>query len=46
MPRNQPNYNLRYIACFNSVYNGTESIAFLGPKIWELIPEEGKKRNL
>ena len=42
MPRNQPSYNLCHITCFkmplvNSVYNGTESIAFLGPKIWELI---------
>ena len=49
-PRNQPNYNLRHITCFkiplvNSVYNGTESIAFLGPKIWELIPEEVKQKE-
>ena len=37
-PRNQPNHNLRHIICFkmpqvNSVYNGTERIAFLDPKI-------------
>ena len=49
-PRNQPNYNLRHITCFkmplvNSVYNGTESIVFLGPKIWELIPEEVKQKE-
>ena len=29
----------------NSVYNRTESIAFLGPKIWELIPEEVKQKK-
>ena len=28
-----------------SVYNGTESIAFLGPKIWDLIPEEVKQKE-
>ena len=49
-PRNQPNYNLHYITCFkmsliNSVYNRTESIDFLGPKIWELIPEEMKQQE-
>ena len=49
-PRSQPNYNLRHITCFkmplvNSVYNGTEIIAFLGPKIWELIPEEVKQKK-
>ena len=47
-PRNQPNYKLRYITCFkmplvNSVYKGTESIAFLDLKIWEPIPEEVKQ---
>ena len=50
IPRNQLNYNLHYITCFkmsliNSVYNRTESIAFLGPKIWELIPEEMKQQE-
>ena len=40
-PSNKLNYNLHHITCFklplvNSVYNGTESIAFLGPKIWEI----------
>ena len=24
---------------FNSVYNGTERVSFLGPKIWEVIPK-------
>ena len=49
-PRNKPNYNLRHNTCFkmplvNSVYSGTESIAFLGPNIWELIPEEVKQKE-
>ena len=49
-PRNQPNYNLRHITCFkmplvNFVYNETESIAFLGPKIWELILEVVKQKK-
>ena len=44
-PRNQPNYNLRHIICIkmsliNSVYNGTESIAFLVPKVWEKVKQK------
>ena len=40
-------YNLRrrnpfHIRRVNSVYNGTESLSFLGPKIWNLVPEEIK----
>ena len=40
-------YNLRKISQFyrpkvNSVYNGTESEPFLGPIIWELVPNELK----
>ena len=27
----------------SSVYNGTESLSFLGPKIWELVPSEIKQ---
>ena len=26
----------------NSVYNGTESVSFLGPIIWDLVPNEPK----
>ena len=29
----------------NFVYNGTESIAFLGAKVWELIHEEVKQNK-
>ena len=41
-------YNLRTNSNFSSrqvqsVYHGTESLSFLGPKIWELIPEIQKK---
>ena len=40
-------YNLRgnnpfYIRRVNSVYHGTESLSFLGPKIWDLVPNEIK----
>ena len=47
---NLPNYNLCHITCFkiplvNSVYNGIERITFLGPKVWELIPEEVKQKE-
>ena len=41
-------YNLRQRSQFHippvrTVFSGTESIKFLGPKIWELIPDEMKK---
>ena len=41
-------YNLRansnfYTRPAHSVYNGTESLSFLGPKIWELVPEDAKQ---
>ena len=40
-------YNLRNISEFsrpivNSVYHGTESISYLGPKIWDILPQELK----
>ena len=40
-------YNLRHVSEFstpliNSVYHGTESISFLGPKIWDILPEKLK----
>ena len=49
-PRNQPNYNVRHITCFkiplvSSVYDGTESIAFLDPKVSELVPEDVKQKE-
>ena len=41
-------YNLRaksnfYTRPVHSVYNGTESLSFPGPKIWELVPEDAKQ---
>ena len=43
-------YNLRRINHFEipfvrTVYNGTESVSYLGPKIWEIVPEEYKALN-
>ena len=43
--RDTPYYNLRNNSQFltypiHSVYNGTESASYLGPKIWEQIPAE------
>ena len=41
-------YNLRQRSQFHippvrTVFSGTESIKYLGPKIWELIPDEMKE---
>ena len=41
-------YTLRTNSSFavrpvHSVYRGTESLSFLGPKIWELVPEDVKQ---
>ena len=40
-------YNLRKLSQFyrpkvNSSYNGTESVSFLGPILWDLVPNELK----
>ena len=45
-----PSYNLRHALQFSadpiySVYNGTESASYLGPKIWEQIPAEIKNKE-
>ena len=44
------NYNLRHVNHFEipfvrTVYNGTESVSYLGPKIWNIVPEEYKILN-
>ena len=41
-------FNLRTNSSFSvrqvhSVYHGTESLSFLGPKIWELVPDDIKQ---
>mgnify|MGYP001797459550 FL=1 len=46
--RRTPVYNLRDDRYFESrkvrsVYHGTESLSFLGPKIWDLVPCELKR---
>ena len=28
-----------------TVYNRTESVSYLGPKIWDIVPEQYKTRN-
>ena len=45
--RDETSYELRQKSCFhipsvNTVFSGTESKRFLGPKIWELIPNDIK----
>ena len=45
--KDQPQYNLRYNSLFSrplvkSVYKGTESLSFLGPKIWDILPNTYK----
>ena len=46
--KNEHPYNLRHNAKFlqpfvNSAYRGTESISYLGPIIWDMVPETYKK---
>ena len=46
-PRNEHPYNPRYVSQFNTpsvntVCHGTDSISFLRPKIWILLPNELK----
>ena len=43
-------YNLRNKRCWDvpkvrTVYNGTETIRFRGPKIWSIVPSEIKNSN-
>ena len=45
--KDQPHYNLRYNSLFfrplvKSVYKGTESLSFSGPKIWDILPDTYK----
>ena len=46
----EPHYNLRLcndfkIASIRTVYHGSESISFLGPKIWNILPDEIKQKT-
>ena len=45
--KNQPHYSLRYNSPLlsplsKSVYKGTETLSFLGPKIWDILPDTYK----
>ena len=45
--RGEQTYNLSILSQFyrpkiNSVYNGLESVSFLGPIIWDFVPNEPK----
>ena len=45
--KDQSHYSLRYNSLFfrpvvKSVYKGTESLLFLGPKIWDILPDTYK----
>ena len=47
-PDREISYNLRNLNPFQStnvstVFNGTETVAFRGPKIWAIVPEDIKK---
>ena len=37
--RNNNSFNRRRV---NSVWHGTELVSYLGPKIWDLVPNEIK----
>ena len=48
--RSNTHYNLRYAPTFltepiHSVFNGSESASYLGPKIWEQISNDVKMIN-
>ena len=39
--KDQPEYNLGYNSLLSrlSVYKGTESLSFLGTKMWDILPD-------
>ena len=50
LPNRQHRYELRYnpdfaIPIVKSVHKGLESLSYLGPKIWELLPCEIKEKE-
>ena len=36
-------YELKVVKKGQSVYHGTESITYLGPKIWDIPPEKSEE---
>ena len=48
--RHETPYNLRQQSDFcirqvKTVYNGKETVSYLGPKIWDLVPSELKEKQ-
>ena len=48
MPNNEHTYILKHLRHFktpsvNTIYHDTESVSFLGPKIWEILHDSFKK---
>ena len=48
--KGNPHYNLKHTSQFSvdpiySVYNGAESVSYLGLKIWEQIPSEIRNKE-
>ena len=41
--RNASDFQIRFV---RTVYQGTESISYLGPKIWNIVPAEMKMQFL
>ena len=40
--RNRPDFITTHV---HSVFHGTESILYLGPKIWDIVPEDFKHKK-
>ena len=48
--KTENSYNLRQVSEFSrpmikNVYHGTESISYLGPKVWDILPEKLKNTD-
>ena len=41
-PRRKNHFETPFV---RTVYNGTESVSYLGPKIWDIVPKEYKTLN-
>ena len=41
--RNRPDFITHEV---HSVFHGTETISYLGPKIWDIVPEKFKNKKL
>ena len=43
--KNYPTRNVFHTQNIRTVYNGTETLTFLGPKIWAIVPDWIKESN-